>query len=154
MPEFAILFVGERGVGKTSLIRKMKGIPFERRYYSTWGHEVHPICLKYHPNTFHCLVDTPGELNPTSFKNINIVVLVYDSTSRTSSRNVTKWYTEAKTMYPNAPIVLLANKCDLPQSDQNTEFAIKNSLQSFEVSAKTGEGMNTFEEYLCSLTCS
>ncbi len=69
--------------------------------------------------------------------------MVYDITSRETFENITSWLEECKVNgNPEMTLVLVGNKTDLPSERQvsfndGEQFAQKNGMLFFEVSAKT-----------------
>lgn len=67
-------------------------------------------------------------------------LLMFDTTSRTSYKNVPHWYREIVKICENIPIVLLGNKID--NMDRKVKpkmitFHRKRNLQYYEISAKS-----------------
>lgn len=153
MKDYKIVLVGDAAIGKTAILRNIKGCEFEKRYISTIGCELHPIVMKPSSAVSYTFWDTPGQEKYSDkftnyFKNANLVVLVYDITSSNSYKNIGKWIELIKTTSSTIPIVLVGNKSDSTRKIQNPTFHIDNDIPYFEVSAKTGETMNTLIEYI------
>lgn len=145
---YKIVFAGDGGVGKTALLRTIKGNTFERRYISTVGCEVHPIYMNDSGVTSYSFYDTAGQEKYSGnnqwreyFTGANAVVLVYDITSKISYKNLKAWYDKVRSVNPTVPVLIVGNKCDCLDSrriDENPSFPLEEGLQFFEVSAKTG----------------
>ncbi len=83
-------------------------------------------------------------LIPSYVRNSSIVFVVYDVSSKTSFNNVPSWINFIRSI-ENTTIILCGNKVDLTtrevQSYEGQQFAQKEGLSFFEVSAKTGENV-------------
>ena len=112
-------FIGSNSVGKTSfLIRFLQGsFPGEyfravypiTRYDTTYGNDDVTIELV----DVRSKLESP-ELKPLIFQDINVVVIFYSVTDRSSFAEVERvWAREAITYCPGVPVVLVASKTDL-----------------------------------------
>ncbi len=45
MNTYKVVFFGDAGCGKTTLVKRLRGLPFDPRYLATIGVEVHPITI-------------------------------------------------------------------------------------------------------------
>ncbi len=147
-----IVVAGDSGVGKTSFVRNIKKIPFDKKFSSTIGCEVHPF-------TNGSIIDTAGNEKYTSsdvtLRNLcndaNIIILMFDVTHKKSYINLNKWYNYYKNINSNIPIIIIGNKTDSENrimNHTNTTFHIENTLQYFEISSKTGHNINTVMNYI------
>ena len=119
---FKIILVGDGGVGKTTLIKRLRTGEFEKKYIPTLGVEVYP--LKFNTNygeiTFN-VWDTAGQEKFMGLKDgyyflAQGALIMFDVTNRTSYRNVENWYTDVtKVCGEQIPIVLCGNKVDIFQ---------------------------------------
>jgi GTP-binding nuclear protein Ran len=152
--QYKIVLVGDGGVGKTAILHSIKGCDFEKRYIATVGCEVHPIYMKPSSLTSYAFYDTAGQEKyggkfTNYLKGANLAVIVYDVTNRISYKNVSQWYKKIRSESPTVPVVLVANKTDcLTKKIVDPTFHSENGLQYFEVSAKTGENIETLLEYM------
>ena len=105
-----ILVIGDGGVGKTQLINKWIGRPFERKYLSTRGMNV----IK-HENTIY--YDYPGQevyanhLSRLS-ERIDKVYYVYDTTSGLSYKRLKMWKKLVSDMYGEVNGTVIGTKTD------------------------------------------
>ncbi|TGZ62659.1 hypothetical protein CRM22_007320 [Opisthorchis felineus] len=154
-----ILVVGDKGVGKTSLVKRFSEGSFFKTYVPTEGvdffhkrvilREVYEVSIQ--------LLDLSGDalVNKTSLKiyshGSQAVMIVYDSTQCSSLANVTQWVTELKSIpaLQGDEIfwVLAANKNDLQNvttcsSQMHKDTIVTHQLSGYVVSARTGEGVN------------
>ena len=145
-----IIFVGDAGVGKTSIINRIVDNPFNESYEMSIGVDFMSKNLRYHGQNIKLQIwDSAGQekykgLIPSYIRNSSIVFVVYDVSSKTSFNNVSSWITFIKSI-ENTTIVLCGNKIDLTtrevQSYEGQQFAQKEGLSFFEVSAKTNENV-------------
>ena len=103
--------------------------------------------------------DTAGQ---ERFKNItasyyrggNGILLIYDITDRESFQNLNCWLIEIeKNANKNVKIILIGNNCDLEDKrevsyQEGKDFAQKNNMLFFEVSAKNNTNINEAFESL------
>ena len=152
MTETKVVLLGDGGVGKTAILSRFKGNPREKRYIPTVGCEVHP--LNY--NMKHYTVwDTAGQEKyagnafQSYLTGANVVLLVYDVTSRISYKNLQRFYDMAKTVEPTALCIVVANKMDCEDKMVETPtFHLANNLPFFEVSSKTNNNISQLHEYI------
>tara|TARA_Y100000389_G_scaffold204259_1_gene255922 strand:- start:15468 stop:15944 length:477 start_codon:yes stop_codon:yes gene_type:complete len=110
-----ILFVGDGGVGKSTIIRRLNGSKnFNPLYESTYK------ITKYHMgdinnSTMTRLYDFPGQelhgKHQISDK-IHLCVIVYDTTSKLSYKNIPEWKTKVVNMCGNVNFLIVGNKID------------------------------------------
>ena len=111
-----IIFVGDAGVGKTTIIGRIMDNPFNEVYEPSIG------------------VDFMS----------SIVFVVYDISVKSSFDNIPKWINFIKTI-ENTTLVLCGNKLDLTDrqvtKEEGKTLAQKEGISFFEVSAKTDENI-------------
>ena len=148
--ENKVIFLGEAGVGKTSLIKVSIGEKFESTYNSS-------ISLSYFPRkininnkkyTFN-LWDTIGQekyrsLTKIFYKKSKIVIFVYDITDINSYNNLKYWIDSVNNELSNEKYLkaIIGNKSDLFLKEaisekEAEEFAISNGAKFKTCSAKT-----------------
>lgn len=161
---FKVLVVGDYAVGKTSLIRRYCTSEFTNNYRITIGVD---FCLKSLTRNKEeidlQLWDIAGHErfgNMTRvFYRLSIAAIVCFDISRPSTfDNVKKWRDDIneKVELPNGkpiPMILLANKCDLPDiiidKEKMSKFAKDNGfLGWFETSAKENTNIDKSIDYL------
>ena len=148
--KYKIIFVGDAGVGKTTIISRIMDNPYNEVYEPSIGVDFMSKNIKFRDqNVTLQMWDTSGKeiykgLIPSYVKNSSIVFLVYDISVRTSFDNIPKWITFIKTI-ENTSLVLCGNKIDLSnrevKKEEGEELAKKEGIQFFEVSAKTDENI-------------
>ena len=145
-----IIFVGDAGVGKTTIIGRIMDNPYNEVYEPSIGVDFMSKNIKYKgQNVKLQMWDTAGQekykgLIPSYVRNSSIVFVVYDVSVKTSFDNIPKWITFIRTI-ENTTIVLCGNKIDLSnrevQKEEGEELAKKEGIAFFEVSAKTDENI-------------
>ena len=145
-----IIFVGDAGVGKTSIINRIVDNPFNEAYEMSIGVDFMSKNLRYKGQNIKLqLWDSAGQekykgLIPSYVRNSSIVFVVYDISSKTSFNNVSSWITFIKSI-ENTTLILCGNKIDLTtrevEKSEGEQFAQKEGISFFEVSAKTDENI-------------
>ena len=145
-----IIFVGDAGVGKTTIISRIMDSPFTDAYEPSIGVDFMSKNIKYHGQNIKLQMwDTAGQekykgLIPSYVRNSSIVFIVYDISSKTSFDNIPKWINFIKSI-ENTTLILCGNKIDLEsrevKKEVGEEFAKKEGIPFFEVSAKTNENI-------------
>ena len=145
-----IIFVGDTGVGKTTIISRIMDNPFNEVYEPSIGVDFMSKNIKFREQSIKLQIwDTAGQekykgLIPSYVRNSSIVFLVYDVSVKTSFDNIPKWINFIKTI-ENTTLVLCGNKIDLENREVKKEegeaLAQKEGISFFEVSAKTDENI-------------
>ena len=145
-----IIFVGDAGVGKTTIISRIMENPYNEIYEPSIGVDFMSKNIKYKGQSIKLQMwDTAGQekykgLIPSYVRNSSIVFLVYDISVKTSFDNIPKWITFIRTI-ENTTLVLCGNKLDLSnrevKKEEGEELAKKEGIAFFEVSAKTNENI-------------
>lgn len=157
---FKAVFLGEGRVGKTSIGLKWCEGSFDpnRRstvqagYYSKKA-DTSKGMIELH------LWDTAGQeeyhaVAPIYYKDAQAALLVYSVVDQTSFDRMVQWHRELTQIRGDQVlIVVVANKIDLSNqrvipSNKGVEFAHTIGCNHFEVSAKTGEGLDMLFRYL------
>ena len=145
-----IIFVGDAGVGKTSIINRIADNPFNESYEMSIGVDFMSKNLRYHSQNIKLQIwDSAGQekykgLIPSYVRNSSIVFVVYDISSKNSFNNVPSWISFIKSI-EKTTIILCGNKIDLTtrevQKNDGEKYAEKEGISFFEVSAKTNENV-------------
>ena len=150
--ENKVIFLGEAGVGKTSLIKVSIGEKFDKAYNSSislsfFSKEVNHDNKKY----FFNLWDTIGQekyrsLTKIFFKKSKIVIFVYDITNKVSFENLEFWINSVNEELGNEKYIkaIVGNKSDLylqeevseEEAKQFKQFAISKGAKFIKCSAK------------------
>ena len=145
-----IIFVGDAGVGKTTIIARIMDSPFSEVYEPSIGVDFMSKSIKYHGQSIKLQMwDTAGQekykgLIPSYVRNSSIVFVVYDVSVKSSFDNIPKWISFIRSI-ENTTLILCGNKIDLEKREVTKEegeaLAQKEGLAFFETSAKTGDGI-------------
>ncbi|KAJ4462932.1 putative rab GTPase [Paratrimastix pyriformis] len=150
---YKILVVGDRGVGKTSLIQRYLFGAQSVRPRLTIGAEYSVKVIEWdRDNTIQLQLwdigggDTPDALTSAYYRFAVGAVVVFDLTNKTTHDGALGWREDIndKIGFPdgsNIPFVLCANKCDLvPEKSKWTTDA--EFIGCFATSSKTGTGFD------------
>ncbi|EAY17595.1 Ras family protein [Trichomonas vaginalis G3] len=151
---YKVVLLGEGRVGKSSIGNKWQSNTFDPQRRST-------IAAAFFQKTVICqgknvdiqLWDTAGQeeyhsLAPIYYKDAQAALLVYSVIDSTSFERMMQWKNElVNTRGENIKLIIAANKIDMVSQrvitpQQGLDFANKVGCQIFEVSAKTGEGID------------
>ena len=145
-----IIFVGDAGVGKTTIISRIMDNPYNEVYEPSIGVDFMSKNISFRGQNIKLQMwDTAGQekykgLIPSYVRNSSIVFLIYDVSVKTSFDNIPKWITFIRTI-ENTTLVLCGNKIDLSDREVKKEdgeaLAQKEGISFFEVSAKTGDNI-------------
>ena len=159
--QYKLLFLGETSVGKTSLFIRFTEDKFIQEGMPTLGVDVKYKYVTLEDKKIRLdLWDTAGQ---ERFKNItknylqgaNGIFFVCDVTNKETFNKLKFWFTETKDkITPDTEMIIVGNKIDLIEKrvvklEALKELGKKFNIDVFEVSAKTGEGV---EEIFISLT--
>ena len=148
-----IIFVGDSGVGKTTLINRINNEEFKDLNESSVGIDYYSKNIKFGGEELTLQIwDTAGQekyrgLIPTYARNAVLAFIIYDISSKKSFENLTEWINYLNSI-EKMPMIICGNKIDLDlferqvTKEEGEEFAKKNNVVFFEVSAKTNENMN------------
>ncbi|CAG2174796.1 unnamed protein product [Oppiella nova] len=147
---FKLVFIGDSGVGKTSLVERTVRNSFNESTDLTIGAAFHKYVLRTDSNstvTFN-IWDTAGQeryrsLGPIYYRGSDAAILVYDITNTNSFENIEFWiYSLKSVLGQDIVMALVGNKSDLEHRrsvdyKEAKRFANKNDLIFMETSAKT-----------------
>jgi len=137
---YRIIILGDKGVGKTSLIKRHSTGDFTEEYVTTKGNNMHSLKIQTNSGLVTLniwdleLLDTAKNCLADAF------IIMFDVTNQDSYKNVNKWYQAAKLDNKNAPIVLCGNKVDRKNrhvSSESINFHREHKLQYYDISAKS-----------------
>lgn len=145
--KYQIIALGNSGVGKTCIFKRLLNEKFEEIYNATVQLEIQiPYHVKY-KNLYYQLIfyDTCGQeknysLTQNFLRQSDGVLFVFDLSDKDSFDDLEIWYNLYKGLKEKVVGVLLGNKCDKkPMVDRNEieRFAEEHGLKYFETSAKS-----------------
>ena len=162
--DYHIIFIGEAGIGaKTSLIERLINNKFPEHTLPTIGNYISlkKVLLKNKKLIDLIFHDTCGgqgyiHLLPIPYiKNADCIILGFCN-EETFLRIKDLWYSYVKDFLNGQIIYLIRNKIDLVQDREaegreSRKFAEENNFRYFELSCKTGEGVQEFFDDLITL---
>lgn len=124
--KYKIVFLGDQGVGKTSLITRFMYDTFDEQYAATIGIDFlsKTMYLEDNKTVRLQLWDTAGQerfrsLIPSYIRDSNVAIICYDITNKKSFENLDKWINEVKLERgDDVIIVIVGNKSDLNNKRQ------------------------------------
>ena len=147
-----IILVGDKGVGRTSIMRKY----MEGAYYLTYDSQgiacsySKELIIENHKIGVR-LFDWEGRafpfwVNDTYFRGADGAALVFDLTNVKSLHSLERWVQRINKTRGKIPLVVIGNKIDLigaraVPSEKGEKSARKWGTRYFETSAKTGENI-------------
>ncbi|UCG70442.1 MAG: GTP-binding protein [Thermoplasmata archaeon] len=155
-----ICFVGDGGVGKTSLIRRYVHDVFDDKYLATIGTKMtrKEIILDYPEKDVRFRIDAiiwdiMGQkafkrlLHEAYFRGAKGILGVCSLTDSNSLKGLNDWVESIKEVVGEVPIVILANKSDLEteirlENDEIEDIATSWGAQHLYTSAKTGDNVD------------
>jgi Ras-related protein Rab-6A len=155
IPKYKLIFLGDQGTGKSSILNRFVDDKFIPTYQATIGLDFQSKNIQIDNQDIHLLLyDTAGQekfrsLIPMYTREANIIILVYDITRKDSFLHIPSWINELSNVkIEDIIFALVGNKIDLNEQrevsiNEGEKFAEENNFIFEEVSAKTGEN---FEE--------
>ena len=165
---YKFIFMGDSGVGKTCIFRRLNGDKFYANSISTLGVdlkskdyvvEVEENGKKIKKKTQIKFYDTAGQerylsVTKNYFNKSNGIIMVYDITNRKSFDNIiSKWILTLEELYGesedfNSRILLIGNKSDLIEEDGTQK------MKKREVKAEEAESLSKEHGFLWGGECS
>ena len=156
LPEFKVVVLGEKGVGKSCLVRRYIEGMFSVHQQSTIGaFYLTKKCTTADGTSIKMQVwDTAGQerfrsMAPMYYRNANAAIVVFDITTEDSFHKMKDWVEELK-QHQVAESIILAiacNKCDLEENRvvsraRSQEYARKAHALLYDTSAKENVGVD------------
>jgi Ras-related protein Rab-6A len=150
LEKYKLVFLGDQGVGKTSIITRFMYDSFDTAYQATIGIDFLSKTMYLEDRTVRLqLWDTAGQerfrsLIPSYIRDSSVAVIVYDITNRKSFANTSKWIEDVRAERgDDVVIILVGNKTDMAERRQvSVEEAEKKAeeekVSCIETSAKGG----------------
>ncbi|SCU81691.1 LAMI_0B07272g1_1 [Lachancea mirantina] len=126
LTKYKIVFLGEQGVGKTSLITRFMYDTFDDHYQATIGIDFLSKTMYLDDKTVRLqLWDTAGQerfrsLIPSYIRDSHVAIVVYDVTNKKSFEYIDKWVDDVKNERgeENVLLCIVGNKNDLVEERQ------------------------------------
>ena len=154
IPKYKLIFLGDQGTGKSSILNRFVEDKFDSNYQATIGLDFQSKNIQIDNQDIHLLLyDTAGQekfrsLIPMYTREANIIILVYDITRKDSFLHIPSWINELSNVkIEDIIFALVGNKIDLnEQREVSKEEGIKLAEEKKcifeEVSAKTAENFS------------
>lgn len=160
MPTYKIVLIGDSSVGKTSLVTKFAYKRFVDHSSSTIGASFTSYDMNNDDERVRLNIwDTAGQERYRSmvtiyYRDVHFGILVFDI-SNYKIKDIKYWINEYlyKTNSKNSRFLLVGNKCDLLEDDQNQhedleKLAKKYCTKIFKTSSKSGYNVEKIFEYM------
>ena len=154
IPKYKLIFLGDQGVGKSCILNRFMNDTFTEEYQATIGLDFQSKNVQIDNQDVHLLLyDTAGQekfrsLIPMYTRDANIILLVYEVTSKESFLHLNDWLNDLTAVKKEDVIfVVVGNKTDLDDRrevnlEEGENFAKEKDYLFAEVSAKTGDGFS------------
>ena len=147
-----IIFTGDSGVGKTSIINSIMGQKFSPEYEPSIGVDFFSKTIRYKTRLIKLQIwDSAGQekfrsLIPNYIRGSSLIFLIFDVTKLESFQHLSDWITFI-TNIENGNIIIVGNKIDLKEArvvttEDAEKFCKDKNYEYFEVSAKDGTNIN------------
>ncbi|MBU1159409.1 MAG: GTP-binding protein [Candidatus Thermoplasmatota archaeon] len=153
-----LCLLGDGAVGKTSLVRRYVHDSFDDRYLISFGTKVSKKTVTVSEVDADLMIwdilgqKTHESLHSAYYRGAAGAFAVCDFTRRQTVESVATWIDGIRSVVGDIPIIMLANKSDLPKafpSEEIRSIASSKGCEMMETSAKTGENV---EEAFIALT--
>jgi small GTP-binding protein len=155
-----ILLIGDPSVGKTSLVRKFVLDMFDDKYLTTLGTKVTNKTMLFSPEGLNKRVelkmliwDVMGQkeykmIQESAYQGSSGAIIVGDLSRQETMNNLGSWVSDLFNISSVIPIIFVANKVDLVDSNGINKSELDNLSMSYEApyfftSAKTGENVES-----------
>ena len=154
IPKYKLIFLGDQSVGKSCILNRFMNDTFTEEYQATIGLDFQSKNVQIDNQDIHLLLyDTAGQekfraLIPMYTRDANIILLVYDVTSKDSFLHLSDWLKDLTNVKKEDVIfAVVGNKIDLDDrrevnSNEGENYAKEQDFIFAEVSAKTGDGFS------------
>jgi len=149
---FKVVFIGDPGVGKTSIVAKHVSSAFKENYIPTLGTNISSKNYTIAGNPVSLMIwDIAGQevfktIIQKYFEGTNAAFIVFDVTRPETYHSVALWNEEMmRFVSRTTPVIVVGNKTDLPRKiDKKGGEKMANQLKAdyIETSAKTGDNID------------
>jgi small GTP-binding protein len=161
-PVFKVVFIGDEGVGKTSLITRYATSAFRTDYLPTIGANIVAKEVSVEGRIVTIIIwDIAGQekfsvVRDKYYTGASLATVVYDVAASSTLKSVKAWLNDLNSYAPKRiPLILVGNKIDLPDrvvsKDEGEKLAKEIHAVFIETSAKTGENVRKLFEKLLGL---
>ncbi|KAJ5075468.1 rab gtpase [Anaeramoeba ignava] len=163
---FKVCFLGDYGVGKTSIITRFLYDSFDISQQATVGIDFISKTMRIDDQIIRLhLWDTAGQekfrsLLPTYIRDSSVAIVVFDISKKQSFENLNIWLKFIQEEHgEDFTIFIVGNKTDLNElrqvsKEELEKFSQQNNFSFFEVSAKTGENVKDLFRKISSILIS
>ena len=155
-----ITLLGEKNVGKTSLVYRYIENKFRENYKATLGVNLLKKDMEVDGNAVSAQIwdlggqDSFRSLRKLYLEGANGALVIFDLTDRKTFDKLNEWIESFRDIRGDQPIALIGNKSDLENQRKITDkeasdYAVNNNLELILTSAKTGQNV---EEAFIKLT--
>ena len=154
IPKYKLIFLGDQSVGKSCILERFMNDTFTEEYQGTIALDFQSKKVQIDNQNIRLLIyDNSGQekfksLIPMYTRDPNIILLVYDVTSKDSFLHLSDWLRDLTNVEKEEVIfAVVGNKTDLDDrrevnSNEGENYAKEHDFIFKEVSAKTGDGIN------------
>jgi len=145
-----VCLLGDGAVGKTSLVHRYVYDAFDDKYIMSFGTKVSKKTVETSDARVDLMIwDILGQRTHESLHNAYYrgaagALAVCDFTRRQTLESLSSWVSGFREVVGEAPVILLANKSDLPRSftlEDVRSFGSSVGCEVLETSAKTGDNV-------------
>ena len=150
---FKLLFVGDSGVGKTSILLRYTDDNFTTSFISTIGIDFKIKTIEINNKIIKLQIwDTTGQerfktITSAYYRGAMGIIYVYDITNQQSFNHIETWIKSTKEITDDNIKLIIGNKCDLESQriispEQGIQLAKEYDTLFYEVSAKENININ------------
>ena len=147
------IIIGDSGVGKSSITKRLVENSFSETTQSTVGVEYDFTNITVNGKSENLYIwDTAGQEKFRSiarayYRNASCALLVFDMTNKETFNNINTWLSDVNSLCENVSIILVGNKSDLASdravsTEEAQSFADLNKIPYIETSAKDGTNIS------------
>ena len=148
-----IIFCGDAGVGKTSIINSIMGQKFSEEYEPSIGVDFFSKTVRYNGRLIKLQIwDSAGQekfrsLIPNYIRGSAIIFLIFDVSQKISYDHLNEWLNFITNIENGGLIIIVGNKIDLKdsrevKSEEAEKYCKDKKYDYFEVSAKDGTNID------------
>ncbi|CDW86177.1 rab gtpase 2c [Stylonychia lemnae] len=165
---FKLILIGNSGVGKSCIIKRIGHNRFSEEHEVTIGAEFTTIVAHVNKKSFiklqfwdSCGQERFNSITRIFYRGSSCVLLVYEVNNASTLRDLeTIWINDIQSNLKDALIILVGNKADIDENqktkfkrqvtqEEGLEFMKRHNIDHYvEVSAKTGYGIKPLVEYI------